>query len=154
MTARLTLDEARQAGLLPDIDLVPKPKRARAPRAKSTAEETFALQCEANLHALPGRPHREYEFAKSVGRKWRIDFAWPDVKLGVEVEGLVVRRIGKQLVTTGRHAHPEGFREDARKYATAAILGWTLLRFERDMVTKGEALAFVARWLLAREEAR
>lgn len=154
MSARLTVDEARQAGLLPEPERAPKRKpRSKLASVKSKGEETFALQCEANKHLMPPT-HREYEFAKSVGRKWRVDFAWPDVKLGVEIEGLVVRRIGKQLVTTGRHAHPDGFREDCRKYATAAILGWTILRFERDQVLDGEALAYTVRVLRARTEGR
>ena len=150
VSARLTVEEARQAGLLPEPELAPKRKgKARGFKQKSKGEETFALQCEANKHLMPPT-HREYEFAKSIGRKWRIDFAWPDVKVGMEIEGLVVRRIGKQLVTTGRHAHPDGFREDCEKYATAAILGWTIVRFERDQVTDGTALSYALRILTAK----
>ena len=90
---------------------------------------------------------RNHRFATSIGREWRFDFAWLDAQIAVEVEGLVVRRIGGQIVTTGRHANPEGFREDCRKYATAALLGWTVLRFEQTMVTNGEAIAFTQRVL-------
>lgn len=110
-------------------------------------EELFAFHCRS--FKLPAF-HRNHRFALSIGREWRLDFAWPEWMLAVEIEGLVVRRIGGMLITTGRHVSAEGFREDCVKYASAAILGWTVLRFEQSMVTKGEAIALTQQWIHAR----
>jgi len=113
-------------------------KRAKRERF----EDLFAFHCKSFKLPTFERNHR---FALSIGREWRFDFAWKQLAIAVEIEGLVVRRIGGQIVTMGRHANPEGFREDCRKYAAAALLGWTVLRFEQDMVTKGEAIALTQR---------
>jgi hypothetical protein len=94
---------------------------------------------------------REFMFAvESHQREWRFDFAWLQYKIAVEIEGLVYRRINGELVCMGRHVHPEGFSEDSRKYATAAILGWTVLRFYQGQVKNREAIDFTMRVLAAR----
>jgi len=94
----------------------------------SVGEETFALHCKA--HRLPPFV-REHMFATaSHDRLWRFDFSWKEFMCAVEIEGLVVRfRDGEQIVT-GRHASTTGFSADCVKYATAAILGWTVVRFD------------------------
>ena len=63
---------------------------------------------------------------------WRLDFAWPDRHLAVEVEGGVW--------TGGRHTRGAGFEEDARKYNVLALLGWRLLRFTSRSIQSGVAL--------------
>lgn len=78
-------------------------------------------------------PEREYRFAPR--RKYRADFAWPDRRLLVEVEGGTYSR--------GRHVRPEGYAEDARKYNLAALQGWRVLRFTGEMVRDGSALATI-----------
>lgn len=114
--------------------------------AKKKAEAEFAFQCVSRK--LPPF-HRNYRFATSIlhpetrkPRQWQFDFAWPEYRVCVEVEGLVIRRIDGELVTLGRHANPEGFREDCIKYAYAQILGWSLLRFEQIQVKSGVAVNF------------
>lgn len=71
------------------------------------------------------------------GRNWRCDFAWPDRKLIVEVEGGVY--------TQGRHVRPSGFTKDLEKYNALTEAGWKLLRFSRREVTSGEALNVIRR---------
>jgi len=93
----------------------------------SDLEETLALHIRAAV--LP-EPEREYAFYKP--RRWRFDFAWPELELAVEVEG------GKW--TRGRHTRPEGFERDCEKYNTAALAGWKVLRFTGDMVESGAAI--------------
>lgn len=94
---------------------------------KSAGEETFALQ----LRALKIADfEREYVFAKP--RKFRFDFAWPDRKIGLEIEG---GTWGKSRHTTG-----SGYRADCVKYNFAASLGWLVYRFTTDMVSSGEAI--------------
>lgn len=55
------------------------------------------------------------------GRRWRIDFAIVDLKIGIEIEG--------GAWTNGRHTRGKGFIEDMEKYNAAATLGWVILRF-------------------------
>lgn len=75
-------------------------------------------------------PVREFKFSE---RGWRFDFAWPDRKIAVEVEGGT--SFGKS-----RHSHGKGFESDAVKYNTAALLGWRVLRFTTAMVHRGQAI--------------
>lgn len=104
-------------------------------------------------HPLPA-PHEQYHFAaKEVGdgkgvrarlkkaglQDWRFDFAWPDLLLAVEVEGGTWMR--------GRHSRGSGFESDCRKYNTALLLGWRVLRYTGSMIKSKEAIKQVARIL-------
>lgn len=116
--------------------------------AKESPEDRFAFQCRA--YKLP-EFQRQCMFAKqAMGRRWTFDFCTAQYMLAVEVEGLVVRRVGKELVVGGRHASIAGFKEDCIKYASAAVLGWTVLRFEQSQIKSGEAIDFTMRTLAAR----
>lgn len=104
------------------------------PKALSPGEEAFALHCRAEKLS----PIAEYVFHPS--RKWRLDFYFPESKIGVEIEG------GR----FGRHQQPKGFEEDCRKYAEAALLGITILRFTTPMAMRGEAIDYVLAALAGR----
>lgn len=80
-------------------------------------------------------PVREYEFAPP--RRWRADFAWPDLMIAVEVEG--------GSWNGGRHVHGDGFERDCEKYNELAARGWRLFRFTGRMVEDGSALAMLER---------
>lgn len=82
--------------------------------AVSDAEEAFAAAWAAQ-RVLPLAPEREYRFHPK--RRWRFDFAWPSVKVAVEIEG------------RGRHQTFTGYRADLEKYNEAVQLGWRILRF-------------------------
>ena len=99
----------------------------RVPGPKSEAEESFRLHLRADR-----APAYKREFRFHPKRKWRFDFAWPDLKLAVEIEGLT--RDG------GRHQRFGGFEADCEKYNTAAVMGWTVLRFTQSMVQSGAAI--------------
>ena len=114
-------------------------------KTKSSKEDDFDFQCRA--YRLP-RFERQYPFAKSLGRRWLFDFAWPERKIAIEIEGLVVQKLAGQLVVRGRHASITGFKEDCIKYASAAVLGWRVLRFEQSQVKDGTAIEFAQRVLL------
>ena len=81
-------------------------------------------------------PVREHKFHPK--RKWRIDLAWPEEKLAVEIEGGVWSK--------GRHIRPKGFLGDLEKYNTLTILGWALLRITPQQVRTGEALTLIEEW--------
>ena len=72
-------------------------------------------------------PVREYRFHPI--RKWRADFAYPDRKLLIEVEG--------GLYGKSRHTTVSGMLEDAVKYNEATKLGYRLLRFVSPQITGG-----------------
>lgn len=72
-------------------------------------------------------------------RKWRFDLAIPSKKLAVEIEGAVY--------SNGRHTRGSGFLKDIEKYNTAAILGWTLLRFTHVAHTNQEIIETIKKVL-------
>jgi very-short-patch-repair endonuclease len=109
-------------------------KPPRRARAKSPIEELFNVQ--ARALKLPA-PTREYTFHPT--RKWRIDFAWPEMRLAVEIEG--------GIWTQGRHTRGAGVRADMEKYNALACLGWTLLRFDGGAVKSGTAIKQVVQFL-------
>lgn len=74
-----------------------------------------------------------------AGRRWRFDFAWPDLMVAVECEG--------GTYTGGRHTTGAGFEKDAEKYAEAVARGWTVLRFTQRQITSGAALEALERVL-------
>lgn len=53
-------------------------------------------------------------------RKWRFDYAWPEQKIALEVEG--------GIYSGGRHTSAAGFLRDMEKYNAAACMGWRVLR--------------------------
>ena len=67
---------------------------------------------------------REYQFHPS--RKWRLDIAFPDKKLGIELEGV----FGLAVLTI-RGVH---YASDCEKYNQPTLLGWKVLRYtERNI---------------------
>ena len=85
-----------------------------------------------------GLPASEREYTFAPPRRWRFDFAWPQHKLAVEIEG--------GSWTLGRHTRGEGFRNDCEKYNEAVLLGWSVLRFTPDMIESGYAVKTVRKW--------
>ena len=61
-------------------------------------------------------------------RKWRIDFAIIDLKIGIEIEGGVW--------SCGAHTRGKGFIEDMEKYNAAVTFGWVILRFTPQDLNK------------------
>ena len=91
--------------------------------ARKLANEKRALEYEMfrrKLAAFVGCEIKQ-EHIFFPGRRWRIDFAIVDLKIGIEIEGGVW--------ANGRHTRGKGFIEDMEKYNAAATLGWVILRF-------------------------
>jgi len=76
-------------------------------------------------------------------RRFRFDFLLAG-DLIIEVEG--------GTWSGGRHTSGVGFRSDCQKYNMALELGYRVLRYTTDMVTRGEAIAQVER-IVATESA-
>lgn len=77
--------------------------------------EWFLALCKAAKLPQPVMEHRFHD-----KRRWRFDFAWPEYKVALEVEGGVW--VG------GRHTRGSGFVKDIEKYNEAACLGWRIIR--------------------------
>jgi very-short-patch-repair endonuclease len=88
-------------------------------------------------------PETAFRFAKHIGRRWEADFAFPEHKLLVEIEGGEWAR--------GRHTRGKGFIRDAEKYAEAQIMGWRVLRIPGTWVHNGEGIRYLERLLNALE---
>ena len=74
---------------------------------------------------------REYKF--HPGRKFRFDFAWPEILLAVEIDGGTFKK--------GPAGHKgAGFRYDLERTFAAAELGWQILRGMPEHVGDGQLL--------------
>jgi very-short-patch-repair endonuclease len=100
----------------------------------SAAEEEMALHLKAHKIAY----EREYRFHPE--RRWRFDFAIPEHKVAIEVEG--------GAFVNGRHTRGAAFVKDCDKYNAAMLLGWRVFRFvPKQHVQTGLAIECIVRAL-------
>lgn len=85
--------------------------------------------------ALAGIPAPVQQHRFHPVRRWKFDFAWPDRRIALEVEG--------GTWTGGRHVRASGFEADAEKYNAAALAGWRVFRVTGGMVRDGRALGLM-----------
>jgi len=97
---------------------------------QSELEATLAFHI--RTAGLP-EPEREYRFHPV--RRWRFDFAYPDKMIAIECEG--------GTWSGGRHSRGQGFEDDCIKYNTAAIMGWTVLRFTGKLINNWYAISVI-----------
>ncbi len=67
---------------------------------------------------------REFRFHPT--RMWRSDYALPDKKILIEIEG--------GAWSGGRHTRGKGFIADMEKYNAAAMLGYRILRYTPQQI--------------------
>jgi len=107
------------------------PLVATAPKG-SEIERRFAQQIRA-----AGLPDPEREYFHIAGRDFRLDFAWPGRKLGVEVQGMAHRIKAK-------------FNTDIEKRALAMLAGWRILEVNGDAVRNETGIAWLMKlWGMA-----
>lgn len=94
-----------------------KKNRQKSNSAKLT--DVFTTICKTDL-----RVECVKEFKFHPVRKWRFDYAIPEHKIALEVEGGVW--------TGGRHTSSVGFMKDMEKYNTATLMGWRVFRTTPD----------------------
>jgi len=97
--------------------------------SKSNLEKQFEallVQERINEDYLNGVWEVEYKFHPK--RRWRFDFAFPLIKIAVEIEGGVW--------SGGRHTRGAGFIKDMEKYNAAVLLGWRVLRYSGETMTQ------------------
>jgi very-short-patch-repair endonuclease len=68
-------------------------------------------------------------------RLWRFDFAFPDMKIAVEVHGGIHK--------AGRHTRGTGFRQDREKMNSAQLLGWIVLEVTPEHIKSGQAIQWI-----------
>jgi len=85
----------------------------------------------ANIWRVLGGPGMEREYRFHHKRRWRFDFAHPQSRVAVEIEG--------GTWTSGRHVRASGYSADCEKYNMAQVLGWRVFRLTSDMLAKGQA---------------
>ena len=91
-----------------------------------------------------GLPEPEREFRFHARRKWRFDFAWPELKIACEYEGLFSRKSG--------HTTISGYTADLEKYNAAALDGWAVYRFMAHNVRDGTAIQTLRAAILNAEQ--
>lgn len=79
----------------------------------------------APIFALVGGPRPVFQHEVSIGgRRFRLDFAYPDLKIAVEFDGLVA------------HATAAALQADLRRQNALLAAGWLVLRFTWDDVVR------------------
>jgi very-short-patch-repair endonuclease len=89
----------------------------------------------ADSLAATGLPEPVREFRFHPPRMWRVDFAFVEQRLAVEIEGGIYRG--------GGHTTVNGIRRDIAKANQLMFDGWRLLRVHGDQVRSGEAVELI-----------
>jgi hypothetical protein len=69
-------------------------------------------------------------------KRYRLDFAHPDSRTGIEIQGGVYNR--------GRHVTGSGYERDCRKYNLAYTSGWTIFLLTAQMAKEAFWLSLIA----------
>jgi very-short-patch-repair endonuclease len=118
-------------------------KRIRRAKAAKNARFENELAFQIRTRRLP-EPETQFYFAAEIKRRFSSDFAWPEFRLLVEIQGGIWMRGG------GGHSHPMHIEKDVERQQVATLLGWHLLPVTTDQVRKGEAIEILIRVLMAR----
>lgn len=92
----------------------------------SKLERRFSQQLSDNPDITPHQ--RNYFFMPD--RDFELDYAWPSVKVAVEVQGMAHRIKGK-------------FKRDIEKRALALMAGWKVIEVDSSAIRDGRALQWL-----------
>ena len=123
-----------------------KAKVKKVTVADAVKAQRYALFLHYCRFAGVPEPVAEYKFHPT--RLHRMDFAWPDHKLGLEVEGGVWTR--------GRHGRGSGVVKDMAKHTLAAEEGWRIIRVTPDnlyMLSTIDSIEKALRFHVSQEKA-
>jgi very-short-patch-repair endonuclease len=84
-----------------------------------------------------GIPEPVAEFRFHPERKWRFDYAWPDHRVALEVEG--------GAWSGGRHTRGAGFIADLEKYNEANADGWNIIRVTPQQLMTANTISLIKR---------
>lgn len=114
---RAAAHQAGRRGIVMVRDLIP----LADPAAESPMES------EARLMMIDGglpRPTLQYEVIDRNGRRWRLDFAWPEEMVAVEYDGFEF------------HSDPDALRRDRQKKAALQEMRWSVMSIVSDDVRR------------------
>jgi len=103
----------------------------------------MTIQLFCRLHGIP-QPVAEHRFHAS--RRWRFDYAWPEHRVALEIEG--------GAWTGGRHFRGTGAIMDMLKYTEANIMGWIVIRRTPSNATNAECADLIKRAIASRLDHR
>jgi very-short-patch-repair endonuclease len=115
----------------------PAASKPRARKEKPVRESWNRILARQIERARLPVPILEYSFDAQLdgdGRAWRFDLCWPELKIGIEVDG-------------GAHAIRSQLDKDIDKYRGAFERGYRVLRVSPEQVQNGEALRIVRKAL-------
>jgi hypothetical protein len=123
------------------IEAVQEPQRRAFARRKADPLRFAPFLRALSLAGIPA-PVVEHKFAQD--RRWRFDFAWFSPCVAAETRptgwvGVAVEVEGGVWVG-GRHTRGKGFLGDCEKYNRAQELGWCVLRYPPQQLTRAETL--------------
>ena len=98
---------------------------------RSYLEEVF--DDTISRYHLP-QPIREFPFYK-----WRFDYAWPQIKIAVEIQG--------GTYNGGHHVTGKVYENDCWKKAQAQLEGWVVLEADRNMANTYKFAVIVKRMI-------
>lgn len=84
---------------------------------------------------VTGLPAPVEQFRAIPGRQFTWDYAWPDRKLLLEVQGGVWNG--------GKHGRGSGILRDQEKLNLATIHGWRILQVSENHITDGRAMLWL-----------
>lgn len=113
-----------------DKESITKAKKSRRTAEKQPLRDVFTVICKTDLKVECVK-----EFKFHPARKWRFDYAVPEHKIALEVEGGVW--------TGGRHTSPKGFLGDIEKYNTATLMGWRVFRTTPDELYRKKTIDLI-----------
>jgi hypothetical protein len=125
--ALATLDAALRSGTCSRESLEQAVKQQAGRRAIVTLRKLLAvaspkaespMESEARLVMIDGglpQPFLQYEVVDLQGRIWRLDFAWPELRVAAEYDGV------------DWHSGPDAFLRDRRRSSALQELGWLVV---------------------------
>lgn len=124
-----------------ELSPIEKANKAAKAEAKKRNAASNLIFFNGLLNSV-GIPSAVTEHKFHPERQWSLDYAWPEYKIALEVEGGVF--IG------GRHTSGMGFVGDMEKYNEAASLGWFILRCQPKELLTIRVLDWVQKCYLLR----
>jgi len=105
------------------------PRAARPATVRPPPGTTYSPLIVSAYFYECGLPPPVYEYRHVPGRMYRVDIAWPQYQVGIEVQG--------GLWTGGRHVRGAGARADMDKHNAALLAGWSVLYVEPRALMTG-----------------
>lgn len=120
-------------------EVTTKSRRAQQKQNKPPLRDYFTNLCNSTFQV---ECLKEFKFHPT--RRWRFDYAIPQHKIAIEVEGGVW--IG------GRHTSPRGFLNDIEKYNTATLMGWRVFRTVPNELLSNKTLLLINEAMLTPQQ--